>query len=390
MLNDQNSYRENFFIMFGHFANDLCQAALPAILAFMFEEGRLDSYAQAALLISACTIINAVAQPLTGYIADHRPRPYLMWTGMLLSAVGIMFIGLIESFPLMLLMVSLNGIGTAAFHPPAGKLAGIFAGKKAGRGMSIFSVGGSIGFAFGPLYMTGLYLLFGLKGTLLLFLPALIMTVGFLRRARLYRIASLRDHRRRNTVRAIAASPENYPGMVILTGLIFARSAATFGLTTFLPLYFMHVLNQPETLSTLTNSIMAGIGIIATITGGIMADRMGFTRWVRLVSFLVLPFMTLFILTSNALLAITLLLPTAFFYYCSQTPVVVIGQKLLPRHAGMATGITIGLGVSFGGCISPLLGMLGDHCGLTATMAAIAVLCALSALISLFLPRVDH
>ena len=80
--NKQHSYKDNYLIMLGHMADDLCQGSLPAILAFMYKDGVLTSYSQIALLIMVSTIVNAVAQPLVGFLSDKKPRPYLMTLGM--------------------------------------------------------------------------------------------------------------------------------------------------------------------------------------------------------------------------------------------------------------------------------------------------------------------
>ena len=152
----------------------------------------------------------------------------------------------------------------------------------------------------------------------------------------------------------------------------------------------MHELGQKEEVSTLANTIVAGAGAIATLIGGPMADRFGFTQWVRFTSVVCVPFGVLFILTHNPLLSVAALIPLALFYYAAMSPIVVIGQKMLPQHVGMATGITIGLGISFGGIIAPVLGNLGDKFGLDATMLAVVCLTGLSALLSFVVPIVNR
>lgn len=123
MADKKISYKENYLIMFGHMADDMCQGALPAILTFMYQEGKLNSYADIAYLITATTIINAIAQPITGYLSDKKPRPYIMTVGMLIAALGIMFLGFMDSMLFMIIAVAVNGLGVAIFHPSAGKLA---------------------------------------------------------------------------------------------------------------------------------------------------------------------------------------------------------------------------------------------------------------------------
>lgn len=383
------SYKENYFIMCGHMADDLCQGSLPAVLAFMYQNGRLENYKQVAFLILTTTFVNAIAQPLIGYISDKRPLPWLMWAGMFTAALGVMFLGFVENYYLMLLLVSLSGAGVATFHPSAGKLANTFAGQRVGKGMSIFSVGGNIGFAVGPIYFTAMYAMFGLHATLFLALPAAIMSVIFIRKNRFYHVHLKRKMLKAKHRAAAEHTKENYVGTGILLLLAFSRSACMFGLTTFLPLYFMHVLGQKDEFSAISLTLIGIGGALATFYGGPMADRIGFTQLVRWVSLFCIPFGVLFLMTDNAILCMLALVPFGIFYYAAMSPIVVIGQKMLPLHIGMATGMTIGLGISFGGLMAPVLGALGDDYGLYVSMQVIVALSVLSFLISLLVPIVD-
>lgn len=153
------STKENLFFMAGHFATDLCHGSMPIILAYMYQQGRLDSYSSVALLMMANTILNALIQPIAGNLADSKPRPYLMSIGIACAFLGVMFIGTVQNQILLYSLVCLNGIGSAIFHPAGGKMANTFGGAKLGKSMSIFSVGGNFGFACGPFYFTGLYIL---------------------------------------------------------------------------------------------------------------------------------------------------------------------------------------------------------------------------------------
>ena len=66
-------------------------------------------------------------------------------------------------------------LGVAAFHPEGARYANYASGSRRGTGMSFFSVGGNVGFALGPIFVTPLVLVFGLSGTLaLVVLPAIV------------------------------------------------------------------------------------------------------------------------------------------------------------------------------------------------------------------------
>lgn len=99
--------------MAGHFATDLCHGSMPIILAYMYQQGRLDSYSSVALLMMANTILNALIQPIAGNLADSKPRPYLMSIGIACAFLGVMFIGTVQNQILLYSLVCLNGIGSA-------------------------------------------------------------------------------------------------------------------------------------------------------------------------------------------------------------------------------------------------------------------------------------
>lgn len=63
------------------------------------------------------------------------------------------------------------------------------------------------------------------------------------------------------------------------------------------------------------------------------------------------------------------LLGTAMFLpFASQ---VTLAQDYLPRNPATAAGITLGLALSVGGMLSPLLGMLSDSHGLRTTLSLV-------------------
>ena len=58
--------------------------------------------------------------------------------------------------------IVLSGIGVASFHPEGSRFANYVSGARRASGMSLFSVGGNLGFALGPVLVTPLMLVFGL------------------------------------------------------------------------------------------------------------------------------------------------------------------------------------------------------------------------------------
>ena len=132
----------------GHGCADLCQGAVPALLPFLVARDGL-SLASAAALLSAATIGSSLVQPLFGIWTDRLSSPVLLPAGVALGGVGL---GAIRVRRLLRAagVCVVGGLGVAAFHPEAARLAGYVSGSERARGMSYFSVGGNAGFALGP------------------------------------------------------------------------------------------------------------------------------------------------------------------------------------------------------------------------------------------------
>ena len=158
----------------GHLFTDVSQGAIPALLPFLIARDHLN-YASASALILAATIASSVIQPLFGHISDRRSLPWLMPIGPVLGGIGVGLVGIAPNYALTFAAVLLSGFGVAAFHPEASRFANYVSGQRRSSGMSLFSVGGNVGFALGPVLVTPLVLAFGLSGTLLVIIPTSLM-----------------------------------------------------------------------------------------------------------------------------------------------------------------------------------------------------------------------
>ena len=75
-----------------------------------------------------------------------------------------------------------------------------------------------------------------------------------------------------------------------------------------------------------------------------------------------------------------------FFLFGTFSIAVVMGQEFLPNRIGVASGVTLGAAIGFGGFVAWLLGLLADQTSLTTVMIVIAALPVPAFLISLLLP----
>ena len=164
----------------GHLATDFASGAVPALLPFFTVKFDL-SYTLTAVLILAALISSSVVQPLFGLWSDRRGALWLLPAGLALAGGGLGLAAVAPSYPVLLALIFIAGIGIAAFHPEGAKFAVFLSGKKRASGMSLFNIGGNLGYALGPIIVTPLVLWLGLgPGGLLASVPVVIASVAVL------------------------------------------------------------------------------------------------------------------------------------------------------------------------------------------------------------------
>jgi len=370
------------FLALGHMVIDINQGSFPVILPFLKDALNL-SYAATGLIVLAANITSSLIQPFFGYLADKTARRWLLPISVLLSAVGLGFLGLAPSYGAVLALVVITGFGVAAYHPEGYRTATAVAGDRKATGVSIFSTGGNIGIALGPPLLTVLLTTYGLPGSLGMLIPGLL--VAGLLTAVLPRLSAPAPTVARD--RASAAGAQTMVGAMSLLILVVAiRSWTQLGFTTFMPFYWKDVLHgDPRLVGTLL-AVFLGAGAIGTLAAGPVADRVGVRRYVVSVFLLATPLAVGFLFVSSGPLVFVLLALLGFVLVSTFTVSVVLGQAYLPRNPGMASGLIVGFAIGAGGIGASALGWVADHWGLTAALGISAGMPLAGFLVALFLP----
>ncbi len=375
--------RATLLLSAGHLFTDLNQGAMPALLPFFVAEYHL-SYQQAAGLVFAATIASSIVQPLFGRYADRYPAAWLMPVGVIAAGLGLALTGAVSNYWLMAAVLMLSGLGVAAFHPEAARSMNAAAGERKATGMSFFSMGGTAGFAVGPLMATGLMLAFGVRGALLLALPALGMGAVLFSQLRALPVLKVRP---KHAAPLPGEAPDAWGAFGLLSGAIIFRSVLFFGFNTFLPLYWIDVLGQSPAAAGTILSVWLGSGVIGSLVGGRLADRYGARAVGTVTSLIIVPLLIAFVLLRQPLLAGMLIALMSILLAAPGSGLMVLGQGFLPNHIGVASGVTIGLSVSVGGATAPVLGWLADQFGIPSALGSLAVIPVLIAIMLLTLPR---
>ena len=379
-------------VSLGHLSCDINGGALPAILPFLRAAYDL-SYQATGGLMFAYACLSSMIQPLFGLLSDRFSKPWFIPLGVLLAGCGLAAIGWMPGYWGIFAAIGLSGVGAALFHPEGARFANAVSGQNKGTGMSLFSIGGNGGFVLGPLLATASLGAFGLPGTTI-FVVLAVLTAGTL----VWSIARMGATKKTaaaggKTAPATGAEGEtpgenNWREFLKLTVSIVTRSITFVGFNTFIPLYWVSAFGQSTATGAMALTFFCVCGVISNFFGGMLADKFGYRAVIRVVFALMPPVVAGFSLSSNLYAAWALLPLLGFVLYAPFSAQVVLGQQYLAKNIGFASGITLGLATSLGGVVAPLLGWIADHYGMAATFQSLAALSVVGAVFAYLLKPV--
>lgn len=364
----------------GHGATDFAQGCLPALLVFLVPKLSL-SNTQAGIVVMVATAASSIVQPGFGLVSDRRGAMWLLPGGVLVAGLGVALASAAPSYPLLLLAVLVSGIGVASYHPEGSKFASFVSGSKRASGMALFSVGGNVGFALGPLIGGAVLGVLGLAGGWLLLLPGLAVA-GLLLAERAY-LAGF-DVTGTKASRFVDL-PDRPRAFVLLQVVVALRSIVHYGLYTFVPLWEVSR-GRSETFATVMVFFFLGAGALGTLLGGPLADRIGRKPVIVGSYALAVPLVLVYALVGGAIGMVAIAAAGACVIGTFGITTV-LSQEYMPRRIAMASGLSIGLAIGLGGVFATALGGIADSIDLRTAIIATTVGPGLGALLALWLPR---
>ncbi len=362
-------------LMVAHFTNDLYANFLPVYLPLLRETLGLN-LTLVAVLSTVFTVTASFSQLGFGLLADRMPRwNFVLW-GPLLTGGFMSVIGVLPGYGWVLGALVLAALGTAMFHPQATALSGrIFAGRK-GLYVSLFISAGMLGFSLGPALMALWLDRFSLEASPWALLP--LVALGALL-ARLLRAVAVPAASSLPSPAASAAAGAEAPpqaqgqgqgraALALLWGLVVLRHTVLLSFLTFLV-----ILLQGRGFDYLAGSLsLVGflfVSVPSGLLGGFLSDRFG--RWPVTVVTLWTGFLAMlgFLLTSGWP-SLTLLLLGGGLLSASNPVIVAHAQELLPRNAGTASALVMGVAWGVSGLMVTAVGALGDAWGIERALSA--------------------
>lgn len=350
----------------GHGVHDAYTAILPALLPLLQARFALTE-TLLALLVAAFSFSSSFPAPLLGALADRLGPRLMTALGIALTAVLLSLVGIASSFAMLLVLVVVAGLGSAALHPAGSLLARGPATLKADVAVALFSAGGMIGYAVGPVVVLFVVARFGLEATPWLLVPGIVvagLVYALLPRGRT-------PMRQRGGV--LRLDPELVSGPVGLLTLAGTLSYLPFlAFVSAVPLWLVQIQGLPadDPWIGLTLTVFS----LAAAAGGVTAGLMSvWFRRDRLVAALMVlavgPLFAVFYTQPGSAAYIAAVAMAGALSYASAPLLVVSAQDLAPRAAAAASGMLIGLAAGFAALLYVAVGWLQEVIGLGPALA---------------------
>ncbi|MYS90929.1 MULTISPECIES: MFS transporter [Streptomyces] len=356
----------------GHACVDVYQGAVAALVPYFVAE-RTYSYAAASGVVLAASLLSSLVQPLFGVLTDRWALPWLLPLSALTAGAGVALSGVTGSYASTLAVVAVSGVGVAAYHPEAARVARAVAYGRH-TAMSWFSFGGNAGFALAPLLVFAVMATGGLRATPLLAVPAV---AGAALCASAVRAASSGAA---EAGAPVTAGRDDWPAFLRLSGAVVCRSVVFVGLSAFVSLYVRERTGGGEVAGTAALFVLYAGGAVGTLAGGRLAERYGRLAVVRRSYALTVLAVAGLVLVPGPPVYVFVALASAGLYVPFSLHIT-LGQDCLPRRVGTASGVTLGLTVSVGGLAAPLLGALADATSLRTALLPLVALPAVGRLL---------
>jgi FSR family fosmidomycin resistance protein-like MFS transporter len=369
------------FLALVHAVNDVLTAVLGALLPSLqvrFAAGATTL----ALLVAVFNISSSVTQPLLGALADKAGLRRVAATGVALAAVALSLVGVAGSVPVLLTMLALGGLGSAALHPVATSIVGGGTATNPGLAVGLFTAGGMVGFAAGPVLILYLVAAHGTAVTPWLMIPGLILALGVLTLLPDWQPHGSGRMVRRLLDRRVLTGPVARLTMAAtLVSLVFI----TF--TSAVPLWLVAA-RGVATDAALLGWTLGAFSLAAALgaaMGGALAGRLGYARTAAASLILaVLPLGAVLLFPAHAGALLPMAAAAGALLYASQPLLIVAAQNSAPQAPAAAAGVVIGVGNAIAGLLYIPLGAVQAAVGLTAAVAATFALLIPASVIAYF------
>jgi FSR family fosmidomycin resistance protein-like MFS transporter len=368
-----------------HFVVDTYALMIPALwLPVQHKFGLTPS--ETGLVLGICTLTFNLMQPLWGILSDRFDARWAISGGPLIAVAGVGLAIISPILPLTVLWFLIGGIGIGIFHPEAGVTATRLGRLGSSRTMGIFLVGGFLGQAFGPWWIsivltnwTGAAMI----GTMTM-LPGIVLAIiGMAMFGRpLERDKHVHEEDRVLWRQAIAG---RHRPIWTLLAVNVTRYFSLFIILFSVPMYLEKAGHGQMMVGQWIGIFLAaqGVGLLlGGVTAGLNQERSTCiaSTAAGLIPLILLPFL-------SGTAALVCMIAAGVIIAWAHAVVIQLGQGILPHCQRWVTGILIGFASGIVTLISPqLVGWLFENVSVQAPFVAAAVFGVAALIATLLLP----
>jgi FSR family fosmidomycin resistance protein-like MFS transporter len=294
-----------------------------------------------------------------GYLADRISLRAFVILAPTITAVMMSLLGMAPSYWTMAFFLILVGFSSAGFHATAPVMISALSGKRLGKGMGFWMVGGELGRTLGPVVVVTALRFVDLNGLPWL-MPGGLIASGLL----FLRLKNVPERRPDSTSDLDWRSTlESFRPMIVpILGLLATRAFLLPALSTYLPIYLTDE-GAELWFAGVSLSIMEAAGVAGAFLGGTISDRLG-RRRVLAISMVAASVLTLLFVATKGWVQI-ILLPVLGLAAFSTAPVLMaVVLESVPNNRATANGIYMSLSFLSRSAALLILGAVGDRFGL--------------------------
>jgi len=352
-----------------HFVHDCYTSFLAPALPLIIEKLGI-SYGMTGLL-AVIQRIPSLFNPFIGIIAERPVMRYMVIFSPAMTAIFMSLIGVAPGYVFLAIILFFSGISSTLWHIPTPVMVKQFSGKRTGKGMSYYMVGGELARTAGPLIILGVISWWGLEGTWKMmplgFVASLVLYLNF--RNANFKPAAPSHHQEGSYWKIFL----RFGAAFALTGgYTFFQAGMKASLTFYLPTFLTSQGNSLH-YSELALTVIQLAGAAGALFAGSFSDKIGRNRTLFIVS-LVTPLLTLLFLNLEGLWIFPVLLPLGFFLFAPTSVMLATVQDLDTEKKAFVNSIYMTLNFFISVMVFPVVGATVDRIGFIPTFRAIAYL----------------
>lgn len=350
---------------FVHTVSDMVTNMLSALLPTI--QSRFDlTGTTLAMLIATLSLSALVTQPFFGALADRLGHRRIAAMGVIFNAVLFSLIGVVPNPYLLFGLILVGGLGSAALHPAIASMARLAGGKKPELAVGLFSAGGTLGIAIGPIIIMVLLANLGLSFTPWLMIPGILFGI-------LMFIVTPDDVQPAEDTSNRLIDLTLLTGPVgVLAGIGILGNVAFVTFTSAMPLWLVHAHSLPSNSPLIgwTLSVFSLAAALGGIAGGMISNRLGARRLiVGSLLLALLPLNSIFFAVPGSPFYFVLVILAGALVNAGMPMLIVSAQDLAPKAAATASGMLMGLSAGVAGLVYVGIGWLQEVVGLAPAMA---------------------